>query len=214
MSENKEYRGNPQVTKSHYFTKDYLSRSRFEGLQGQISLCLESKDSDTFLEIGPGPGLLTVLLRHFGYKVKTIDIAFDLRPNAIGRLPELPFKDDAFDAVCAFEVLEHIPFNLFRDCIREIRRVSRRKVFISLPSQQEIYASQIRLDLILGRKKIRQVLWKRKLGKLTNPEEHFWEVEFDGIDSKTVIDACLQEGLTLKTVRFCPPWFQLFSFDK
>jgi len=112
MSSQDQWVSSPQVSRSHYFNPTYLSRSRFEGLQCQLAMCLESEGLKSILEIGPGPGLLTALLRQFQFQVTTVDIAMDILPDVVGSLSEMPFRDGAFDATCAFQVLEHLPFSL------------------------------------------------------------------------------------------------------
>lgn len=203
----------PQVITTHYYSKSYLSTARFEGLQGQLEFTMNSPISDSFLEIGPGPGLFAALLRNFSYKVTTIDFASDLFPNVTGALPYLPFRSNSFDVVCAFEVLEHIPYNSLGKCISEMARIARKKIYFSIPSQQEIFQSQMRIDLIIGRKKFSKRFWKKDLGRLTNPKEHYWEIGLNGVSCEKIIELCELSRMKLSKQKFYPPWFQLFEFD-
>lgn len=213
MSSQDKWVSSPQVSSAHYFNPSYLSKSRFEGLQCQLAVFLESEGSKSILEIGPGPGLLTALLRHFQFEVTTIDIAMDIRPDVVGSLSAMPFMNGAFDATCAFQVLEHLPFSLLVSNMQELRRVARKRVYISVPNQKEILKAQVRFDLTLGKKRFHKVLWKKPLGRLTNPEEHYWEIGHNGITPEMIIDVGTKAGLTLATSRFCSPWFHLFAFN-
>src|SRR5438105_1048603 len=108
--------GSRQLDACEYSNEEYLSEARFLGLHRQLNLCLAQPRESTFLEIGPGPGMLTALLRHFNRRVVTVDFAADVAANVVARLPELPFASKSFDVVFAFQVLEHIPFNLAAAC--------------------------------------------------------------------------------------------------
>ncbi len=46
----------------------------------------------------------------------------------------LPFTDHSFDAVVAFEVLEHVDKNLAFDVLLEMEKIARRKVLIIVPN--------------------------------------------------------------------------------
>ncbi len=59
---------------------------------------------------------------------------------------ELPFEDGAFDIVTALDVLEHL--NNPHGAIRELCRVSRKAVFISLPNMHYV---TFRKNFLLGR---------------------------------------------------------------
>jgi len=63
----------------------------------------------------------------------SVDVAEDLHPDVIGSVLELPFADKSLDTVCAFEVLEHLPFDQFDRALAELARVARSHVVISLP---------------------------------------------------------------------------------
>jgi len=48
----------------------------------------------------------------------------------------LPFDDETFEAVCALEVIEHLPHLIFETAIREMERVARRYIVISVPYRE------------------------------------------------------------------------------
>ena len=50
---------------------------------------------------------------------------------------DLPFEDDSFDVVICAEVLEHLPGNDWRRAVRELDRVSRDVVIVSIPDDRE-----------------------------------------------------------------------------
>ena len=88
------------------------------------------------LEIGPGSGVFRSYLRSAGVEVKTLDIDASRDVDYVADITRL---DDAlpeglrFDAVCAFQVLEHLPFAELETCLAGIARRAAPHVFISLP---------------------------------------------------------------------------------
>ena len=86
------------------------------------------------LEIGPGAGHTSWLLRHWGLQVTTLDFDPGLKPDIVGDITRLPCADGAFDCVLAAEVLEHLPFAEVETALRELRRVARRQVVVSVPA--------------------------------------------------------------------------------
>lgn len=204
---------NPQVLKDHYLTKDYLNSARFLGLQAQLGACLEAGKDNTFLEIGPGPGLLNALLKHFGSRTYAVDFANDLRPDVLARLPELPFRNKAFDVVCAFEVLEHIPLELFGRCLREMRRVADKRIILSVPDQEEFHGKRIQIHLRFSRWNYKKSWWHVPFGRLTNPTQHYWEVGFGGVTPQVITDIGKDASLIPVSTYFVSPWFRFFIFD-
>lgn len=202
-----------QVSREHYFTPAYLGPERFLGMSAQLSACLTDLKDVEFVEIGPGPGMLAALLRNFGKCVTTVDFDPELKPDVVASLPNLPLKDNSCDVSCAFEVLEHLPLDLLAKNLAELRRIARRRVIISVPSQQEIRKNQLRFMVQLGNNMHRFTMWTQRIGKLTNPKEHYWEIGHAGITPEHVEQCAREAGLKTVKSQFHRPWFHLFAFD-
>jgi ubiquinone/menaquinone biosynthesis C-methylase UbiE len=86
------------------------------------------------LEVGPGSGHTTWVLRNWGYKVTTVDYLATVRPDVVADVTKLPLADQCTDCALAAEVLEHLPFDQFIPALRELRRVSRQSVVVTLPA--------------------------------------------------------------------------------
>ena len=91
------------------------------------------------LEVGPGPGLTTDILRHLTKKLTCVEIdpisADSLRKiisdkNVVvhqGDVTALPFVDHSFSTVVSFRMLHHIPSETLEDRgLKEIFRVFRK----------------------------------------------------------------------------------------
>ena len=50
----------------------------------------------------------------------------------VGSATDLPFEDESFDTLCSFETLEHLDDPA--GCLRELRRVTRKRIIISVPN--------------------------------------------------------------------------------
>ena len=101
----------------------------------------------SFLDAGCGEGFVAQALRDRVPRVRLI--GFDVNPAAVrvaaGANPgagfatasifALPFADDAFDVVGCFEVLEHQAGDGPERALRELARVARRAVVLSVPHE-------------------------------------------------------------------------------
>jgi hypothetical protein len=88
---------------------------------------------DRLLEIGIGNGSLTDALRRRRLNVVTADFDQALRPDVVADVRALPFEDDSFAGVLAFEVLEHLPWDDLPKALSELRRVAPWSV-VSVPN--------------------------------------------------------------------------------
>lgn len=127
-----------QVNKSHYEFLKYMDKRRWNSVWHQIDEVIRLNPVSV-LEIGPGSGVFKNTACLFGLKVETIDLDPDLMPDHVGSATALPFDDKAFDAVCAFQMLEHLPYEEALSAFREMARVSRRDIVISVPDSKAVW---------------------------------------------------------------------------
>jgi ubiquinone/menaquinone biosynthesis C-methylase UbiE len=85
------------------------------------------------LEVGIGNKTLNNILKHHHVDVTTCDFDEVLQPDIKADVRQLPFRDNEFDIVCAFEILEHLPWEDFPRALSELARVSSKNVVISVP---------------------------------------------------------------------------------
>jgi ubiquinone/menaquinone biosynthesis C-methylase UbiE len=117
----------------------YLCRSgRWkETVQERVPWVLKGADlGDDVLEVGPGPGLTTDLLRSRVPKLTVIEVDHQLAESLSARLRStnvevftgdataMPFSDGQFTAGFSFTMLHHIPSPRLQDyLLREMHRV-------------------------------------------------------------------------------------------
>lgn len=112
---------------------------------------------------GEGPALRvldvggrTAVLREFLDDAR-IDLV-DVEPSAsaglvLGDGSRLPFQDASFDAVCAFDTLEHVPVALREAFVAEVRRVTRGWVILAGPyAHPRVEQAEALLQKFLERK--------------------------------------------------------------
>ena len=172
-----------QVPKEHYEFARYTGFDRWSSYYYQVRE-ITSLAPASMLEIGTGDGFLKRFIEGAtAISYRSLDIAADLQPDIVGSVESIPLGDDAVDVVVACEVLEHLPFEKFEPALREMRRVSRSHVLISLPH----FGPKVKLALKLPRlKEIRLAL---KLGfpqKHVFRGEHYWEIGKQGYSLSAV----------------------------
>jgi SAM-dependent methyltransferase len=166
-----------QVPKEHYEFDRYLGFDRWSSYYYQVRE-ITSLAPTSMLEIGAGDGFLKRFIQGAtAISYRSMDIAADLRPDIIGSAESIPLRDGAVDVVVACQVLEHLPFDKFEKALRELGRVSRRHVLISLPH----YGPKVKLSLKLPR--IKEIRFAAKLAfpqKHVFHGQHYWEMGKQG----------------------------------
>jgi SAM-dependent methyltransferase len=137
-----------QVSADLYGSREYNVKERFASFWHQVDEVL-SLDARSVLEVGPGSGLVTEALRRAGVEVTTIDVDPAVNPDMVGSVTDIPVADGSVDVALCSEVLEHVPWNDAVQALRELRRVARFGVVVSIPDVTP-YAG-IRLPLYFGR---------------------------------------------------------------
>lgn len=123
-----------QIDSNHYDFTKYMHMSRWSCYYIQIKKTLELKPTSV-LEIGPGDGLYGWYLQKNNIPYTSCDHADDITSNVKANLgfEPLPFPDNTFDMVSAFQVLEHIPFEKVPYAVSEIARVTKKYAFLDIP---------------------------------------------------------------------------------
>lgn len=122
-----------QVNKNAYSFEKYCGLDRWASYHYQIREILKKRPG-TLLEVGTGDGVLKDYVKNnTSIEYKNLDIAEDLTPDFLGSVDDIPLEDNSFDIVCAFEILEHLPFEKFETSLQELARVSKKDIIISLP---------------------------------------------------------------------------------
>jgi hypothetical protein len=131
-----------QVNKAHYSFSNYFNKRRWQSLWHQVDEIL-SVSPKNLLEVGPGVGILKNILKTFGLHVETLDLDSELKPDHIASVLKLPFNDGSYDCVCAFQMLEHLPYDQSLIAFGEMVRVSNKHILISLPDASVLWPISI-----------------------------------------------------------------------
>lgn len=86
-------------------------------------------------EVGPGEAFVARNMKALGYTYDTLDFEAAHNPTIVADFAKFdvtPLKSK-YDISCAFQVLEHFPFEVFPNLINKLMTVSEKYVFISLP---------------------------------------------------------------------------------
>jgi len=200
----------------HYAPEEqYVTLERWTSYWFQVQAVLRT-GAETMLEVGIGPRMVARYLEEFhGVRVTTFDANPSLEPDVTGDVKELAshFEPGSFECVCAFQVLEHMPYSEFQGCVEQLARVSARHVIISLPHWGYALNARIRiknLRLALGRK----MTFGRPF-TLPPSLSHKWEIGTKGHPLKR-ITRDLSKHLEIKKRYFCPdnPYHYFFECVK
>jgi ubiquinone/menaquinone biosynthesis C-methylase UbiE len=171
-----------RIDKEHYDFSKYVNKDRFMSYYYQLKFIYEIKPKN-ILEVGCGNKFLKNILKdHFNYK--TLDIDSKLNPDYLGNVMEMPLKNSSFDLICCFQVLEHLPFHDFEKSLKELFRVSKRDVLISLPFSKIDLKAEIKLPF-LKNKRIKMCI-SRFYKEHKFDGQHYWEIGKKGYSLKKI----------------------------
>jgi len=174
----------PQVDPSHYEFRSYMSKERWNSVWHQLDEVMRLAPANV-LEIGPGPGVFGRVAALFGTRVDTLDLDRNLHPNCIGSATALPFSDDAYDVVCAFQMLEHLPYEQSMSAFHEMARVARNAIVISLPDASPASRLEFRIPKIGTFKGLIRRPFRRRHHEFDG--QHYWEINKRGHSLKAVV---------------------------
>jgi hypothetical protein len=205
---------NQQVDKNAYNFSRYVDQDRWSSYWHQIKELTELEPASV-LEIGVGDKVLANYIKtNTAIKYSSMDIAPDLSPDYIGSADNLSFDSNSFDVICAFEVLEHLPYEKFSVCLQEMLRVSKNYAVISLPHWGRHFSIDVRLPFF------KRFKFKFKLS-LFSPKhrfsgQHYWEVGKFGFPLLKIKKQIIDSGWEIKKdyIAFNSPYHRFFILQK
>ena len=158
-----------QVKDGHYNFLKYMDEYRWISTYKQIEE-IEALKPKSLVEVGIGTGFFGNTMKFLRYNYTSVDFDKNLNPDVVASVLDLPFKDDHFDISVSFQVLEHLEYKDFIPAIKELQRVSKKNVIISLPDTRKVWMYNIYIP---------------KLGNFEfniprpqfSPQEHKWDGE-------------------------------------
>jgi hypothetical protein len=210
--------GVPENQVELYGSIAHLGKSfrRLHSYRYQLIYALRSQPR-TALLIGKGDGLVMDLLRRARVEVTTVDIDPTLAPDVVASVEDMPLPADAFDVTLCCEVLEHLPFDRFRVCLEELRRVTRGHLVVSVPDLRRF----LRFRLQVPRVDLDWQLSLPRRGLKVTPERfaacpHYWEIGFAGTGGRAVRHAIRESGWCIVESRRVSelPWHHFFYCRK
>lgn len=170
---------NVQVKDRHYSKGAYNTLERFISYFYQIR-AIENMNIKSVLEIGVGSKIVANTLKEYGMSVTTCDFDKNVSPDIVADIRRLPLEDKSFDVAMACQVLEHIPFEDFESGLKELRRISKKYVVVSLPYRSSYFEFVIKFPFI--RKLFKKNFFDLSLGiplrfnGFESSGQHYWEI--------------------------------------
>ncbi len=209
-----------RITSSRsYFT---LERSASYFFQFELVMdAIESIDEKALkiLEIGGSNNILKTSLTNYftNNDLKHCIFSLDSDPNAgpdiTGDVRALDFADDSYDIIACFEVLEHMPFAEAIESLRELGRVARYFVLISVPHASMFVSLMMKVPKSSSWFLLLPVLDPifLRFKSTGQPYSHFWEIGYRGFGLKKVKGIFESCGLYLQR-EFRNPLFPSHHF--
>lgn len=200
-----------QVDKSHYRFGKYAFEGRFVSYYWQLKEVL-ALDPSSILEIGVGDRVLGSFIKNnTAVRYTSVDVAEDLHPDVVGSVLKLPFADKSFDVACAFEVLEHLPFQEFDTALAELCRVARSHIVISLPHFGPMVAFSLKIPFV---PQIRIALKIPFPKKHVFNGQHYWEIGKRNYPASLIHNRISTHGMLVKNfVPFGSPYNHFFVIN-
>ncbi|MCD4705450.1 class I SAM-dependent methyltransferase [bacterium] len=203
-----------QVDKKAYDFQKYCEQDRWSSYWHQINDVLKCNPKNV-LEIGVGDKVFGDYIKNnTNIKYFCLDIAEDLNPDIIGSVDNMPIENNVYDLVCAFEILEHLPFEKFKKSLDELYRVSKKDVIISLPHWGRHFSIDIRIPYF------KRFSWQYKCNffpiKHKFNGQHYWEIGKKGYSIKRIREEFSKAGFKIikDYIVFKSPYHHFFVLRK
>lgn len=168
----------------HLEREHWYFRARNKIIMDHIEKVVAENNKLKILNVGAGTGFTSQLLEKYG-QVKSLEYdkaCFDFVQEELdididnGSILELPYSDDEFDLVCAFDVIEHVEDDQLG--VEELKRVCKKNgsVVVTVPAFQFLWSKHDEVNHHFRRYRKNQLLQLFKgSGKLVyHSYYNFW----------------------------------------
>lgn len=184
-----------------YFSSSYFEKKQILSQINQFEL-IKKHSGKKVLEIGPGNGLTSYLIKASGFDLKTFDINENLKPDVVGDITKIDeyFGNSEFDTILCCEVLEHIPLEDFERTIKKLINLISQSAIISLPQCKK---NLIDIDLSFRFLHSRSFNFNlfRRFGNHKIADLHYWEVDSSPASSAKQIESIFKKYADLIETR-------------
>ena len=136
-------------------------------------------------------------LKKMGCDVKTLDTDKRLSPDYVGNVLNLPFKKNSFDVVLCAEVLEHLPFSQFELGLKNLRKVTKKYVILTLP-EYSLFRIHFDIKLIPKIPRIQKILKIPFPKKHIYNKVHYWEIGKRGYNLRKIKSMIENNGFQIE----------------
>lgn len=120
--------------KKNYLNLNYLYKGRWISYWYQLKEIFSLHEVKTILEIGPGNKIVSDTLVKMGYPVKTMDTDASLSPTFLADITNpASLPQETFDLILCSQVLEHFPYADFPKALRNLYRLTKKYLLLTLP---------------------------------------------------------------------------------
>ncbi len=139
MTEKEYYENESFWTEERYLNNDQELK-RFKDVHSLIPA-----STNAILDVGCGNGAFLKYLEDnnsniikTGYERSQTAIANKVCKSEIieGSADRIDYPDNSFDVVLALEVIEHLPFGIYENTLKELQRVAAKQIVISVPYRE------------------------------------------------------------------------------
>jgi len=139
-----------QLQFDHVYRSNVMSSSKG---QQRVAWLVSHVPSDAMqiLDLGAGRGRIANALKERGHRVVALDFSLVglQQCDALkvqSSVAQLPFRASTYDLVICSEVLEHLTPELRTATLREMDRVSRRYILITVPNNEDLRVMQVKCN--------------------------------------------------------------------
>ncbi len=136
---NRDYYNHHWAKKGGSLSTDRYLIEKTEGIKALIP-----SEIHTILDVGCGDGAITNDLART-YNATGMDISIEalkfVSPKVkalMGNAATLPFNSECFDLVFSSEMIEHLPYEILKGAVKELKRVSREYILLSVPNDEQL----------------------------------------------------------------------------